>query len=152
MNMSRESAATRHNKQVVAQFLRGTHSNESADVEIIDSTVAEGIVCHGFPGGDPYDRESYKDFFRKFQQRFADLEFTVFSLVGDDEYVCARWQVRARHVARFAGVDATRNPVCFEGMVQYRMQDGMIAETWLSMDSLKLMSDIGAIPARERAA
>jgi len=37
-------------------------------------------------------------------------------------------------------------------MVQYRLQDGMIAETWLSMDSLKLMSDIGAIPSVRRAA
>jgi len=150
--MSYESATTRHNKQVVARFLRGTHSHDPADVEIIDSTVAEGIVCHGFPGGNPDDRESYKAFFHNFRQRFAEMEFTVFSLVGDDEYVCARWQVRARHVAPFAGVEATFKPVSFEGMVQYRLQDGMIAETWLSMDSLKLMSDIGAIPSVRQAA
>jgi predicted ester cyclase len=150
--MSYQSATTRRNKQVVARFLRGTHSGNSADIEVIDSTVAEDIVCHGFPGGNPCDRKSYKAFFRNFQQRFAEMEFTVFSLCGDDEYVFARWQVRARHAARFAGVDATFNPVCFEGMVQYRLRDGMISETWLSMDSLKLMSDIGAIAAVGQAA
>lgn len=150
--MSHQSDKTQINKCVVTKFLNGTHSHNSDDIEVIDETVDEGIVCHGFPGKNPRDRESYKEFFRDFQRHFADMEFTLFSLVAADDYVCARWRIEARHVGAFAGVEATRREVCFDGMVQYRLEDGLIAETWLYMDQMKLLSDIGAIHPTAEAA
>ena len=37
--------------------------------------------------------------------------------------------------------------ITFDGMVLYRMQDGLIVATWLHINELMLLSQIGAIPA-----
>jgi steroid delta-isomerase-like uncharacterized protein len=135
------------NRQTALAFLAGTHSPNIEDVHVIDATVAETIRCHGFPGGDFSDRESYKEFFRVFRRSFTDMQFTIHALVADETHVSARWEIRAKHTGDFAGVKADGRVVTFDGMVLYRMDKGRIAETWLHINELGLLSQIGAIPA-----
>lgn len=141
------SGKTETNRRVAEAFLNGTHSRNIEDVAIIDDTVAPEIVCHGFPGGDPTDHESYKDFFRTFRRSFSDMDWKVDALVADENFVAARWQIRATHSGDFAGVKADGRRIAFDGMVLYRMEDGLIAETWLHIDQMGLLSQIGAVPA-----
>ena len=145
--MNTLSDATARNRTTVKAFLTGTHSPDIEDVRVIDRTVSPAIVCHGFPGGDPTDRESYKNFFRTFRKSFSGMEFAVDALVADDEFVAARWRITARHTGDFAGVTADGRRVDFGGLVLYRMEDGLIAETWLQIDELGLLGQIGALPA-----
>lgn len=140
------SAAAR-NRRTVAAFLAGTHSRNMEDVNVIDSTVSPSVRCHGFPGGNPSDLESYKQFFRTFRQSFSDMEFKVNAIAADEIFVAARWQMSVSHTGDFAGVKADGRRVSFGGMVLYRMENGLIAETWLQIDQLTLLSQIGALPA-----
>lgn len=135
------------NRAVVELFLAGTHSGDLRDLAIIDGTVASTIRCHGFPGSDPTDRESYKAFFRTFQSSFTDMNFTVLALVADENFVSARFRVEVSHTGDFAGVRADGRRVSFEGMALYRIENGLIAETWLHLDQLSLLGQIGAIKA-----
>lgn len=135
------------NRTTVERFLNGTHSRNIADVAVIDDTVAPRVTCHGFPGGDPCDHESYKGFFRTFRNSFSDMDWKVHALVADENYVSARWQIWATHSGDFAGVPADGRRVTFEGMVLYRLEEGLIAETWLQIDQLGLLGAIGALPA-----
>ncbi len=64
-----------------------------------------------------------------------------------DNYVSAPWQIWATHSGDFAGVKADGRRITFDGMVLYRMQDGLIVATWLHINELMLLSQIGAIPA-----
>lgn len=143
--MSNTTAET--NRRVAEAFLAGTHSHDIEDVRVIDDTVAERVVCHGFPGGDPFDHDSYKGFFRGFRQSFKDMEWKVHALVADETFVAARWQIWATHSGDFAGVEADGRRITFDGMVLYRMENGRIAETWLHINEVMLLSQIGAIPA-----
>lgn len=136
------------NRRTVEIFLAGTHSPDIEDVEVIDRTVAETVVCHGFPGGDPFDRESYKNFFRIFRQSFSDMTFDIEALAAGEDCVSARWLIHARHTGDFAGVRADGRQVVFGGLVLYRLEAGRIVETWLQIDELSLLSQIGAISAR----
>jgi steroid delta-isomerase-like uncharacterized protein len=138
---------TARNRAVVARFLTGTHSKDISDVDVIDDTVAENVVCHGFPGPEISDHESYKNFFRVFRQSFDDMDWTVNALVADEQFVAAHWEIQATFVGDFAGVTADGRRVSFDGMVLYRMTDGRIAETWLQINELALLGQIGAIPA-----
>lgn len=135
------------NRRIAEEFLCGTHSKEIEDVAIIDHTVVPNVICHGFPGGEPHDHESYKNFFRVFRQSFTDMDWKVHALVADEEYVSARWQIWATHSGDFAGVKADGRRITFNGMVLYRMENGRIAETWLHINEMMLLSAIGAIPA-----
>lgn len=140
-------ATIERNRRTVEAFLAGTHSRNIEDVAVIDRTVGETIACHGFPGFTITDRESYKDFFRTFRRSFSDMGWTVHALVADEEFVAARWEIEATHSGDFAGVRGDGRRISFDGMVLYRMEDGLIAETWLHINEMKLLTQIGAIPA-----
>ena len=47
----------------------------------------------------------------------------------------------------FAGIEADGRRITFDGMVLYRMEDGLIVETWLHINEMRLMREIGALPA-----
>jgi len=135
------------NRRVAETFLNGTHSKNIEGVAIIDRTVVPDVVCHGFPGGEPHDHESYKNFFRVFRQSFTDMDWKVHALVADETHVSVRWQIWATHSGEFAGVKADGRRITFDGMVLYRMEEGRIAETWLHINQMMLMSALGAVPA-----
>lgn len=135
------------NRRTVERFLAGTHSKRIDDVDVIDDTVAQNISCHGFLGKPIVDHESYKEFFRRFRRRFSDMDWTLHALVADEQFVSARWEIQGTFSGDFAGVKADGRRVTFDGMVLYRMEDGLIAETWLHMNEMRLLREIGAIPA-----
>jgi predicted ester cyclase len=135
------------NRRTAERFLYGTHSKDIANVSVIDDTVSSGIVCHGFPGMTIRDKESYKDFFRVFRQSFSDMDWKVHALVADENYVSARWQIWATHSGDFAGVKPDGRRITFDGMVLYRLEDGLITETWLHINELQLLEQIGALGA-----
>jgi Predicted ester cyclase len=141
------STAAEINRRTAERFLNGTHSPDIADVEVIDETVSDNIVCHGFPGFTIKDRESYKDFFRTFRRSFSGMEWKIHALVADERYVAARWEIQATHSGDFAGMKADGRRITFNGMVLYRMENGLIAETWLHINEMMLLSQIGALPA-----
>jgi len=76
------------------------------------------------------------------------MEWTIHALVADAYYVSARWEIQATFSGDFAGVKADLRRVTFDGMVLYRMEDGLIAETWLHINEMKLLNEIGAIAAK----
>jgi predicted ester cyclase len=135
------------NRATVECFLNGTHSRDINDVNVIDETVESNLACHGFPGFEITDHESYKDFFRTFRQSFSDMDWTVHAMVADENYVSARWEIEASFIGDFAGVKADGRRITFDGMVLYRMENGLIVETWLHINELRLLREIGAIPS-----
>lgn len=141
-------AVAETNCRTVERFLAGTHSPDIADVAVIDETVADAIACHGFPGFAIANRESYKAFFRVFRSSFTDMDWRVHALVADETHVAARWEIEATFAGDFAGVKADGRRVSFDGMVLYRMRDGLIAETWLHINETMLLAAIGALPPR----
>jgi predicted ester cyclase len=144
--MTTETTEALRNRDAVARFLAGTHAPTLDELDVIDDTVDEGIRCVGFPGGlDPTDRESYKNFFRVFRGAFGNMAFTVHSLVADAKFVAAHFRVDVDHVGAFAGREPDGRRVSFEGMALYRMHQARIAETWLQIDQLSLLRQIGAL-------
>lgn len=141
------STIAERNRRTVERFLAGTHSRNIEDIAVIDETVGPEITCHGFPGFTIADHEGYKSFFRVFRQSFTDMDWTVHALVADDSHVAARWEIQATFSGDFAGAEADGRRITFDGMVLYRMQDGLIAETWLHINETMLLSAIGAMPA-----
>ena len=134
------------NKATVARFLAGTHSANIDDVEVIDDTVVPHIACHGFPGfpnGEFFDRESYKAFFRVFRQSFSDMRFETLKTIATEDFVSAHWEIWATHSGEFNGIAPDGARVVFDGVALYRMEEGRIAETWLTINQPLLLSQLG---------
>lgn len=138
--------AIERNKATVAAFLAGTHSADIRDVDVIDRTVVPHIACHGFPGfpdGEFSDRESYKAFFRIFRQSFSDMTFETTRMIATEDFVSAHWEIWATHSGPFHAIDADGARVVFDGVALYRMENGLIAETWLTINQPLLVSQLG---------
>jgi predicted ester cyclase len=141
-----ENNKIEHNKATVEKFLAGTHSANIEDVHVIDTTVVPHIVCHGFPGfpnGEFRDRESYKQFFRVFRQSFSNMTFETTRLIATENFVSAHWEIWATHSGPFNGIEPDNARVVFDGVALYRMEDGLIAETWLTINLPLLVSQLG---------
>ena len=67
-------------------------------------------------------------------------------MVADAEKVAVRWRFTVDHTGPFAGVAGSGKRIAFDGMVLYRLEDGLIAETWLHINELSLLTQIGALP------
>lgn len=132
------------NKAVVERFLIGTHGGA---FEVVDETVSPKIVTHGLPGGDPRSREEYKQFFATLEEAFPQMEFRIESMVAEGDQVAVRFAIDAVHRGPFLGIPATGRRVSFTGMVIYRLEQGLIAETWLYPDNLALLTQLGAMEA-----
>jgi predicted ester cyclase len=131
------------NRDVVARFLNGTHGGH---YDVIDETVSPSIRTHGFPGGNnPDSHATYKAFFADFNRAFADMRFDTHAMVAEGDQVAVRFHVGVTHVDDYAGVAASGARVGFDGMAIYRLDQGRIAETWLQLDALSLMQQIGAL-------
>jgi predicted ester cyclase len=137
------SVSAQRNRQLVQAFLDGTHSG---NLSVIDSTVAENIVTHGFPcGHNPASREDYKTFFADFGRSFSNMNYRTLALTADETYVAARFQVAVDHTGEYLGVAPTGRRASFTGMALYRIEGAQIAETWLHLDGLSFLGQIGAI-------
>ncbi len=141
------------NLDTVRRFLAGTHADDIAELAVIDDTVTESITCHGFPGfpdGELAGREDYKTFFRVFRQSFGEMAFETLGTVEAAGFVSAHWRIHATFSGSFAGFEPDGRRVVFDGVALYRMQDGLIAETWLSFNMPLLLAQLG--PELEEAA
>jgi predicted ester cyclase len=137
------------NEATVRRFFDGTHNG---DLDVIDTTVSPAIVTHGFPGGtNPSSHESYKQFFRDFAASFSDMSYEITDLVAGSDRVAVRFHIDVQHTGPFAGIAPSGRRIGFDGMVLYRLENGLIAETWLHADLLALLTQIGALEASEAA-
>ncbi|MBD3297823.1 MAG: hypothetical protein GF341_04140 [candidate division Zixibacteria bacterium] len=139
-------AILERNKDVVRRFFNGTHSGQ---LDVIDETVSPDIVTHGFPGHNPDSLASYRAFFESLGNAFANLESDIDDMTAEEDRVDVRFTVRGTHVGEYLGIPATGRHVDFTGMVQYRLENSKIAETWLFPDNITIMQQLGVLPEPE---
>jgi len=130
------------NRDTVLRFFHGTHSG---NIDVIDETVSPNIVTHGFPGHSPQSIAEYKQFFRDFGSGFTNMGYKILSALAEGDRVAVRFSIAVDHTGEYLSIAPTGKRVEFEGMVLYRLDHGLIVETWLHLDGLSFMSQIGAV-------
>jgi predicted ester cyclase len=73
-------------------------------------------------------------------------------MIEEGDTVAARWTVDGTHRGDFQGIAATGRKVRLSGTTIHHMADGKIKETWLTVDNLDLLQQLGAIPRGGQAA
>ena len=67
-------------------------------------------------------------------------------LIAEGDKVVERYTVRGTHQGAFLGIPPTGKHVSVSALGIDRIKDGKIVETWISMDTLGLLQQLGAIP------
>lgn len=118
----------------------------SGDPDRADELLAEDLIEHeDQPPGSPQGREGFKDFVRRINAGFPDLECRIEDMTADGDKVWARARLTGTHQGEFMGVPATGKQVDFEVIDIGRFENGKGVEHWGVSDAITLMAQIGAI-------
>jgi predicted ester cyclase len=63
-------------------------------------------------------------------------------VLSTEDFVSAHWEIGATHSGAFQGIQPANARVVFDGVALYRMEHGLIAETWLHINEPLLMSQL----------
>lgn len=120
-----------------------TQGNIDSAAQYVWEDVVEQVLL---PGQGP-GLDGLKDILRAMRAGFPDIVFSIQEQITEGDKVASRFEWTGTHKGEFLGVRATGRPVHVWGIVIDRLKDGRIKDTRIIMDTLGLMSQLGALPS-----
>jgi len=114
------------------------------DLDAAEEILSAEFVDH-LPREEERGLEELKQYVMMCRAAFADIRDTIDELVAEGEKVVVRWTSRGSHQAEFMGVAPTGRHVRFSGMRLFRMAENKIAESWVNIDQLGLLEQLGIV-------
>ena len=117
---------------------------------LLAELIAADHVGHD-PFGDHYGIEGARIVVAEYRTAFPDMLLTIEDLVAARDTVAWRFSLRGTHTGPFMGLPPTRRLVTAVGIVYGRLKEGLVVESWVSFDTLRLLRQTGA-PGLAKAA
>jgi steroid delta-isomerase-like uncharacterized protein len=136
------STTVEANKALVRRFYEEVWN--SGNVDFAYQVFADDYIRHdlrpaqGVPGA-----EGQKQIAATFRSAFPDLRFAVDLVLGEGDYVAARWTAVGTHSGSWGGQEPTGRSMRFSGVNLFRFRDGKVVEIWNHRDDLGLMQQLG---------
>lgn len=131
------------NKAIARQFYKLI---ETGDLDLADEVVAEDYVNHNALPGQTSGLAGYKEAISALRASVPDIQYTIDDQIAEGDKVLTRYRATGTHQGEFLGVPASGKPLTFRALVLQRVVNGKIQESWLEMDMLGLMQQMGALP------
>jgi predicted ester cyclase len=115
----------------------------------IAEIVAPDEIHHWGIAGTTNGFEEFLERWTLFNTTFPDLEFTVDLLAAQDNLVASLWTATGTHSGEWQGIAPTNKEVTWQGINMFRIECGMIAESWGEANHLGLLAQLGSpdVPA-----
>ena len=114
---------------------------------VVDELVSPDYVEHdpGFP--QPVrGPEGLKQYFMVFRTAFPDIHITIEDMIAEGDMVAVRHTARGTNQGDLMGMPPTGKQVTVTGIVIHRIADGKFVESWVNVDNLGLMQQLGVVP------
>lgn len=108
--------------------------------------LAPDEVHHWGVGGDTVGPEDFSDRLTTFLTAFPDFAIEVNQLVAEGDLVSSHYTATGAQQGEWLGVPATGTTVEYTGSNFFRIECGLIAESWGEADHLNLLRQIGGLP------
>ncbi len=131
------------NKAIVRRLVEEVINR--GETRLLPAVIAEDHVYHD-PTGDLYGPEGVRLVISELRAAFPDLQMTVDDLRADGDVVVRRFTLRGTHHGAFMAVVATGCRIRVSGIAIDRLSAGMVVESWISLDVLGLLSQLGVDP------
>jgi steroid delta-isomerase-like uncharacterized protein len=131
------------NKTIARQAMQALNDRD------LDGVLAKASLTSRFHGWAPesLDPNGYKEFMSALLAAFPDSRIIIDDIIAEGDKVVVRHRLKGTHRADLQGVPATGKTVEVNGIVIFRMENGMIAEAWLNADIMGMMQQLGVVPA-----
>jgi predicted ester cyclase len=110
--------------------------------------LAPGYVEHY--SGRTMSLEEVKGFNPLFSAAFPDIVSTIEDMVAEGDKVAIRVTWRGTHKGEFMGIPPKGNKIEMTNTAIFRIAEGKLAEDWATVDELRFMQQIGAIPTPKK--
>lgn len=114
--------------------------------QVVERYIAEVLSGTGPGSADELiSSEELRQRTRSLQIAFPDLEVEPHVLLVEDDLVAGHFLGRGTHRGLFNGVPPSGRAWEARCTAVYRVEDGRIAEAWVTWDLLALMEQLGAV-------
>ena len=139
MTLAGESDAMR--ELVRRIFEEGINAGNDAAFQDL---LSPGFVNHDLPSPRP-GPDGFAMVIGVFRTGFPDLTFYVDEVIVEGAMVSTRGYLTGTHQGEFMGVQPSGEQILVKYMDHWRIEDGQAQESWVALDLLGLMQQIGAI-------
>jgi steroid delta-isomerase-like uncharacterized protein len=137
---------TSENKAIVRRLYEEVWNKRR--VELVDELMSPSHAMHNNHVPDScIGPEAYKREVARFMTGFPDLRFTVEDMLAENDKVAVGWTISGTHKGEFRGISPTGRKVSVEGITINHIADGKIMDSYISVDYLGLMQQLGVAPA-----
>ena len=138
--------AAEENRALIQRFYdEGWNAN---NLDVYDELVTENFVDHQAIPGLPRGREGFKMLNAMFRKSFPDVWVNHEGHIADENTVSCRWTSTGTHRGDLFGIPATGKKITVTATVWYRVENGRLAEGWISRDDFGMMRQLGVIPSQ----
>lgn len=102
--------------------------------------------------GSAVGPDAYRRVLTQYLSAFPDLRFAVDDFITEKSKVVACWSVSGTHEREFLGIRPTQRKIAIEGITIHHVSNGKIIDSYVSLDYLGLMQQLGVIPEQAFAA
>jgi steroid delta-isomerase-like uncharacterized protein len=146
--MSATSAASAASVECAAVVRRFVEEYQSGhDVSVAEALLADDFVDHSPFGPFPPDRSGVLALFGMLFEAFPDLHAEIHDQLVDGDKVVTRKTFHGTQDGPFMGMPASGRTVAFDVIDIVRVRDGLMVDHWNVVDSMALMTQLGAIPS-----
>jgi steroid delta-isomerase-like uncharacterized protein len=139
------SATTEQNKAVIRRFFEAWNRRQP---DVFDDLVAPDVVrhCEATPGVEARSVEQVKEFLRQDTAVFPDSLQTVKLLVAEGDLVAAWTTYEGTQQGPMGPFPASGRRAQFDFGAVFRIENGKIAEWWVTWDNMTILRTLGHLP------
>ena len=136
---------TEQNKAVVRRFWEAMNSRQ---LEVLDELIASDVVrhCQATPGVDVRSLDQLKDFLRQDKDVFPDSIQTITHLVAEENLVAVWATYDGTQKGPMGAFPASGIRARFDFGAVFRVENGKIAEWWVTWDNMAILRTLGHLP------
>lgn len=136
---------TDQNKAIARRFIDEIFVQGRKDT--VDELLSDDFVGHTWPStGDP--KADLKGAIDRTSKGLADPAFTVEDMIAEDDRVAVRLTAAATQVGEMMGMPPSGKRYEIGEIHIFRMRDAKVVEHWHQFDQMKMMQQLGAMPAK----
>ncbi|NOX84477.1 MAG: ester cyclase [Chlorobi bacterium] len=133
------------NKKIVRSFAEAGNRN---DVDAFDAILTHDFVrhCEATPEVNVNSCEDFKEFYRETAKTFPDQRMNIDKLVAEGDYVAFWGTFSGTQTGPMGPFPPTGKKMISEIGGMFRIENGKIAELWVTWDNLSGLMQLGLFP------
>ena len=151
--LAEDAITVEKNKEALLRFQKEVFNGHDWSIETLSRHLTSDFLDHSAFPGDLPGFEGVQSRFTYWQAAFEDAAEENLAMIGQGDMMAVLYNLHARHVGPYMGIEPTNNQVIIPGIEFLRFRDAKIAEHWGIYDFMTTAEEIGAeltLSARER--